>query len=120
MLEQLFTVVIRPILSGFVAAESLAQVPLTGTALVAKVEGDVKHTLRGYIGFGVDILFADGAFKTELDSQISAAIANAPANPLAALEAAAAAKAEADAAAAASAAAAGNSSESAENASGGV
>lgn len=62
---------VAPFVAGFAVMAKLADPSADTAALTSTVEGDVKHVLRGKIGFAVDFLWASGEFKGELDRVIA-------------------------------------------------
>ena len=66
---------IAPFTAGFVTLARLENPGISDTDLVPKVEGELKHFLRGRIGWAVDFLWGMSAVKSELDREIAAQVA---------------------------------------------
>ena len=65
---------IAPLLAGFVFGARLKTPQATDAQIAAEAEGDVRHALRGKLGFLVDILWDIPAFRQPLDAEIAAAV----------------------------------------------
>jgi len=66
---------VAPLLAGFVFGARLKTPNATDAQIAAEAEGDVRHALRGKLGFLVDILWDIPAFRQPLDAEIAAAVA---------------------------------------------
>lgn len=70
-LKSLADAVIAPLAAGFVALARLELPAADAPTLAAKAEGDIKHYMRGKIGFGVDFLWASNEFRAEMSRVIA-------------------------------------------------
>ena len=80
MNSQILTIImaqfVAPLLAGFVFGARLKTPQATDAQIAAEAEGDVKHALRGKLGFLVDILWDIPAFRQPLDAEIAVAVAD--------------------------------------------
>ena len=79
MNSQILTIImaqfVAPLLAGFVFGARLKSPQATDAQIAAEAEGDIKHALRGKLGFLVDILWDIPAFRQPLDAEVAAAVA---------------------------------------------
>ena len=66
---------VAPLLAGFVFGARLKSPLATDAEVAAEAEGDIRHALRGKLGFLVDILWDIPAFRQPLDAEVAAAVA---------------------------------------------
>ena len=66
---------VAPLLAGFVFGARLKSPQATDAEVAAEAEGDIRHALRGKLGFLVDILWDIPAFRQPLDAEVAAAVA---------------------------------------------
>ena len=66
---------IAPFTAGFVTLARLENPGISDADLTPKVEGELKHFLRGRIGWAVDLLWGINAVRDELDREITAQVA---------------------------------------------
>ena len=74
-LTNLIDQLISPFTAGFVTLALLGNPSMTDAYLVSKVEGDLRHFLRGRLGWVVDVLWSITEVKSELDRVVSAQVA---------------------------------------------
>ena len=74
-LTNLIDQLINPLTAGLVTLARLANPAMTDADLVSKVEGDLRHFLRGRLGWVVDVLWSIAEVKSELDRVVSAQVA---------------------------------------------
>ena len=74
-LTNLIDQLVNPLTAGLVTLARLANPAMTDADLVSKVEGDLRHFLRGRLGWVVDVLWSITEVKSELDRVVSAQVA---------------------------------------------
>lgn len=73
-ITQIIDSVAAPLIAGFIAVERLKNPQADAPALTAAADGDLKHYVRGKIGFGADILWSITQFKDAVDAEIACAV----------------------------------------------
>ena len=74
-LTNLIDQLLSPFTAGFVTLALLGNPSMTDAYLVSKVEGDLRHFLRGRLGWVVDVLWSITEVKSALDRVVSAQVA---------------------------------------------
>jgi hypothetical protein len=72
LLDQL----VAPLLAGFVFGARLKTPHATDAEIAIEAEGDVRHYLRGKLGFMVDVLWSFTQFTSLLDTEVTVAVAS--------------------------------------------